>query len=270
MLEKTLSGLDLNNDEIKIYLNLLESGTITAGNLSKKIGMPRATLYDVLKKMTDKGVINRTLKQGVRSFTAAAPEKLDQLFKKRIEDLEGQRNSYQKILPDLIGKMGLSMASPKFQVFEGVEGVQHVLKDMLMYRDCETLAFWPIKAMMEMLTPEFFRYHNKERIKNNLYTRAIWPEDEVVDVRKNPFLGMGKDFKREIRIAPTDVSFTMGYWAYRNKVAFLSSKAESYGFIIESQELVTMLKASFEVVWKISKKLEVDPKYTKPFIDEIK
>jgi sugar-specific transcriptional regulator TrmB len=82
MLEKILSGLDLNNDEIKIYLNLLESGTITAGNLAKKIGMPRATLYDVLKKMTDKGVINRTLKQGVRSFTAAAPEKLDQLFKR--------------------------------------------------------------------------------------------------------------------------------------------------------------------------------------------
>ena len=62
-------------------------------------------------------------------------------------------------------------------------------------------------------------------------------------------------FKREIRIAPANISFAMGYWFYANKVAFLASRKEGFGFIIESEELVEALKAQFEVVWQISKVL---------------
>jgi hypothetical protein len=126
---------------------------------------------------------------------------------------------------------------------------------MLMYSNVETIAFWPIKSMMETLTPEFFRFHNQLRIKNNIYTRAIWPINQTVDIKKYPFMGQGQTHLREIRIAPKSIDFKMGYWVYGNKVAFISSLKENYGFIIESKELVEVLKLQFEVVWDKSKKL---------------
>lgn len=269
MLEKYLESLDIDRDESAIYLELLKAGQSTAGVLAKKLGLARPTLYGILQKLTDKGVVIRTLRHGVRSFTAQSPRHLSQLFDKRIEHLQAQRLGYHALLPELEEQLSELHTSPRFQYFEGIEGVQHVLKDMLMYRDLETLAFWPIKSMVEILSPEFFRWHNKERIRNNLYTRAIWPEKEAVTVKDHPYLGAGEGFRREIRVAPTEIHCTMGYWAYKHKAAFLSSRAESFGFIIESQELVTMLRAQFEVVWAMSAPLKTSPEWTKDFLREV-
>lgn len=269
MLEKILSALELDKEEVKIYFHLLEKGASTAGRLAQKMGMARPTLYDTLQRMHDKEVVVRSLKSGVRTFSAQSPRVLNKLFQQRIEHLQTQQTHFEKLLPSLEKKLGANMLSPKFQYFEGVEGVQSVLKDMLLYRDTDTFAFWPIKSMVDMLSPDFFRWHNKERIKNNLYTRAIWPEREVVQAKTHPYLGDGEAFRREIRVAPTDIHFTLGYWAYANKVAFLSSQAESFGFIIESTELNTMQRAQFDVIWGISKKLVIDPKETAGFIKEL-
>ena len=269
MLEKMLAGLDISGDGVKIYMHILHHGTCTAGELSKKTGMPRATLYGILQKLSDKGIINKTLKYGIRSFSAAPPEKLGQMFQEKIEHLQNQHQAYIKLIPELSKNIGLGSLTPRFQYYEGREGVQHVLKDMLMYHDAETLALWPIKSMMEILSDGFFRGHNKQRIKNNLFTRAIWPAEEAVDIDKFPFLGVGPDFRREIRIAPAHMHFTMGYWIYKNKVAFLSSRAETFGFIIESQEMVDMLRVQFEVIWGMSKQINIDTANTRAFIADI-
>lgn len=140
---------------------------------------------------------------------------------------------------------------------------------MLLYDDIETQAFWPIKAMLDILSPDFFRYLNKERIKNHIYTRAIWPQSQVVDIKKHLYLGAGGEFQREIRIAPEGIDFSMGYWIYKDKAAFISSRKESFGFIIESRELVEMLLAQFEVIWKISKALKMESEDTASFLREL-
>src|SRR5262249_22093479 len=156
-------------------------------------------------------------------------------------DLSREQRIYEELLPSLQKKVPSSFLSPKFQLYEGAEGLQFVLKDMLLYRNIATCAFWPIKAMVDILSPEFFHYHNKQRIRNNIYTRAIWPEHQTVEIKDHPYLGTGEEFRREIRIAPEEIDSSMGYWTYGNKVTFISSRKESFGFIIESRELVEML-----------------------------
>ncbi len=270
MLDKVLQGLDLSDEETRIYVELLESGTVTAGEFSKKAGISRTSLYGILQRLTDKGIVERTLKKGVRSFQAAHPEKIKHLFRKKIEGLENLEKDYDKIFQELLTRANFGTVSPRFKLYEGVEGVQHILNDMLSYRDIETRSYWPIKSMVDILSADFFRYHNKERIRRNLYTKAIWPRSEMVDIKKNPFLGMGPDFKREIRLAPESMNFTMGYWIYHNKIAFLSSRAESFGFIIESPELVNMQSSQHEAIWNMSEPLEIDQIHLQGFIDEMR
>jgi len=269
MLENNLKTLGFKEEEVKIYLILLELGPIAAGKLAKKMGMPRSSLYGFLKNLQDKGLILQSQKFEVKQFSAESPEKVNLLFQQRIEKLQKEQTNFKSIIPELNKlKGGEKFISPKFSLFEGEEGVKHVLKDMLLYSDMETQAFWPIKNMVEILSPDFFRYLNKERIKNKLYTRAIWPEGQLVEIKKHPYLGVGKDFMREIRVAPKQIDFSMGYWIYGNKVAFISSSKESFGFIIESAELVEMLLTQFEVLWKMSKPVAVDPKDTDVFLKE--
>jgi len=76
-------------------------------------------------------------------------------------------------------------------------------------------------------------------------------------MEKYPFMGSGKEFFREIRIAPKNVEFSMGYWIYENKVVFISSRKSNFGFIVESEEFVEMLRSQWQVVWQMSKPLKV-------------
>lgn len=271
MINAILNSLGFSEEEVECYIALLELGSSTAGMLAKKMGVPRPTLYGTLRKLQDKGLLTQSMNEaGIKTFAALEPQKINQLFEQRKEQLDRNQNLFKQALPDLMKKQPSKLLKPNFQLFEGEEGVKHVLKDMLLYSNMETMAFWPIKAMVEILSPDFFRYHNKERIKNNLYTRAIWPQHQLVDIAEHPFLGVGGDFRREIRVAPAEIDFTMGYWIYGNKVAYISSRNESFGFILESAEHVEMLKTQFEMLWKLSEPLKVDGKVTQPFIEELK
>ncbi len=268
MINKLLSKLGLSDEEIKTYLFVLESGEQTAGLMAQRLGFPRPSLYGFLKKLMERGLILESVKNGVKTFTATPAEKINLIFDQQIEELKNNKKQFEEMLPEIVKGSG-KMLSPKFQLFEGRENVQHVIKDALLYRDLETESYWPIKTMVDILGPDFFRYFNKERIKKNIYIRAIWPEKQTVDIKNHPYLGVGEDFLREIRIAPKEINFEMGYWIYGNKVSFVSSRKESFGFIIESAEFAEMMKSQFDNIWKLSKTITVDPKYTMKFLDEI-
>jgi sugar-specific transcriptional regulator TrmB len=253
MIEDMLAKLEVREEEIKTFIFLLENGSQTAGEIARKTGMSRPSLYGFMRKLQSLGLVIESQKNGIKTFTASPKEKVTKLFDEKIKELEEGKRSLEKMYSEII-KTGATV-NPKFQLFEGKEGMKQVLKDMLLYRDIETKSYWPIKSMIEILSEDFFKTLNKERVAQKLRTRAIWPQNQVVDIKKHPYLGTGQKFLREIRVAPKDIAFSMGYWIYGNKVAFISSKKEAFGFIIESKELSEMLSSQFEVIWSISKKI---------------
>ncbi len=269
MLETLLQRLGLEPSEQATYQALLDHGSLQASVLAKRTGANRATQYLFLKRLIEKGFVTQSLKQGLKVFTAEPPEKLLALYDEKIALLQQDQKLFQELLPLLQAKQGEKLITPKFQIFEGADGLKQVLKDMLLYHDMETQAYWPIKKMIEILSPEFFRIHNIERIKRHLYTRAIWPKSEQVDLKTHPYLGVGEEFEREIRLAPPGINFTMGYWIYGNKVAFLSSRKEQYGYIIESAELAEMLLSQFDLMWNASRPLKVNDEDTRAFLESL-
>ena len=269
MIENILKALDFDEDEVKTYLALIEKGPLTVGILAKKLGVVRSSLYGILKRLAEHHLVIESQQSGVKIFTAEEPEKINLLFGQKMAALQKAQSDYVKILPDLKNKRTEKYQAPKFQIFDGAENLKGALKDMLLYHDLETLAFWPQKKMVEVLSGEFFRYHNKERIKNQLSVRAIWPKNQTVEIKQHPYFGSGKSFLREIRIAPAAINFHMGYWIYGNKIVFISSEKESFGFIIQSQEMVQMIKTQFEILWQMSKPFVIKQEDTQNFLNEL-
>jgi HTH-type transcriptional regulator, sugar sensing transcriptional regulator len=269
MLANILAQLGVSEEESNLYSLLLATGPIQAGKLATRAGIPRSSLYGFLDKLAQRRLVNQSLKDGVKVFAAQDPATVIHLFQQQIDLLKTAQDKYKQILPNLLARDSAKLITPRFQMYEGGEGLKNVLQDMLLYSDIETVALWPIKAMVEALTPQFFRYLNKERIKSRLYTRAIWPANQVLNTIDHPYLGSGSGFYREIRVAPKTMRFAMGYWVYADKAAFLSSKRESFGFIIQSQELVDLLRSQFEILWQLSVPLTTNEDSTKEFLDEI-
>lgn len=266
MIENMLENLGLRDEEIKTFLFLLENGAQTAGNLAKKTGLSRPSLYGFMRKLQKLGLVIESQKNGVKTFSASSKEKVSALFEEKIEELQRGKLVIEKAFKEITG--GGSATGPRFQIFEGKAGLTQVMEDMLLYRDLVTKAYWPIKSMVEVLSADYLNKHNKRRIKRNIFIQSIWPEKEKLDTNKYNFLGTGKRYLREVRMAPKDVNYSMGYWSYANKVIFLSSKKESYGFIIESKELVETMSSQFDVMWNISKTIPVNKKAEDEFFKE--
>lgn len=266
MIERMLENLGLKDEEIRIFLFLLENGQYSIGNLAKKIGVSRPSVYGFMRKLQKLGLVIESQKNGVKMFSVSPKERVSSLFGEKIAELEKGRSEIEKAFIE-IPKSGMN-TNPKFQMFEGKEWLGQVMKDMLLYRDIKTKAYWPMRSMVEVLSAEFLRKHNKDRIKRNIYIQAIWSEKQKLDTDKFNFLGTGDKYLREVRIAPKEIDFPMGYWTYANKVIFLSSKKESYGFIIESKELVETMSSQFDVIWGMSKTIPVNKKAQEEFFKD--
>lgn len=262
--------LGLSQDHLRIFLILTEYGDHTILELSKRTKIPRTTLYTLIEPLEKKGFISRSNELGKTFWSAIQPENVRGIFEKEIFAISQAKNAYEDFLPELLKKRSRRTKTPLLRHFSGVEGIRNVLRDMLNYNNIETQAFWPIRLMVEVLGEEFFIEHNIRRIRQNIWTRALWPEEKALNLKRFQFLGEGKEFRREIRIAPKSIDTPMGYWIYSDKVAFLSSRSELFGFIVQSEELKALLLTQFEFIWLHSKRLQVPKEWTEDFIKLVK
>jgi hypothetical protein len=182
--------------------------------------------------------------------------------------LREEKEALDVLLPQL--QKHAASVEPKIRFFSGAEGVKQVLNDIMWYENIETMSMWPIREMVDLLGKEYFEKLNRRRIPRGIFIRAVWPENKRVPFKDYPFLGTGSGHLRDLRIGPKGMSFDMGYWIYADKVAFLSSRKETFGFTIHSKDFAVMLKSQFEVVWNASKPVKQEPQHTDAFLDTIK
>jgi hypothetical protein len=140
---------------------------------------------------------------------------------------------------------------------------------MLWHRNIETLTVWPTNDMAELLGDDFLSDLNRRRIRRGISIKSVWPADEATSLKKYPYLGVGGKHLRERRIAPSGMHWSMSYWQYADKVVFISSHKESFGFVVQSNDMVSLIKTNFEALWRLSKPTEPQPKYTDSFLESV-
>ncbi|MFA5022421.1 MAG: helix-turn-helix domain-containing protein [Patescibacteria group bacterium] len=255
---KLLALFNLKPIEAELFSQLFTSGLMSASQLAKQAGISRTSVYDLLKHLIEVGLVSETLKGGTKAFVAAIPEKIQLLVEEKQKEisaagleLESLKKQYQNQSKSL---------TPKLQLYTGQKELQQMMKDILLYRNIEVMAYWPIKKMIELLGAEFIKDFHQKRQQQNISLKVIWPKAQVPDLKKYPFLLAAQNLKREVRIAPAGVDFTLGYSIYGNTVRFISSSKESFGFLVESQELAEMMKSQFQIIWQAAKSFRQQPR----------
>ena len=269
MLDTTFEKLGLKREHSDVYLALLQGGIMPVGKLAKGLKFPRTTIYGLLDDLAKAGLVLQNEQNNVKLWQAIAPEGIKTIIKERINDLENTRSGFESMLESLKKSQKTDFVSPKFHYYEGADEMQLMFRDVLLYNDLQTEACWPIQDMLKVMGEEFLNEFNKKRVKSNIALRVVWPRDKTVDVAEDVFLAPGKEVLRQTRLAPKEMDFSMGYWAYADKVMFLSSRAENFGFIVESRELRQLIKTQFEILWNVSEELKVDPQLARNFAKEV-
>lgn len=100
---KELQKLGFSQYECKAYINLLKKSPVTGYELSKKSGVPRSMIYEVLGKLLDKGAVYTVPSDPVKYVPLSAEELIKRLRKsfensfdfleKNLKSLENERET---------------------------------------------------------------------------------------------------------------------------------------------------------------------------------
>lgn len=89
----------LTDKEAKVYSTLSRLGPVKASILARELELPRSELYNLLKKLQDKGMVETTLERPMKFVAISFEIVIDQLIRDenmKIEELKAILNSMRK------------------------------------------------------------------------------------------------------------------------------------------------------------------------------
>jgi len=102
------------------------------------------------------------------------------------------------------------------------------------------------------LGPRYLRQWIQRKAKKGIRDKGLRTKKEEL---KEELFSEQKKYLREIRYTPMEILVGASLSIYDQKVAFITSSKESFGFVIESTEFSQMMKNIFNLVWNMSQPL---------------
>lgn len=248
-LKDQLQQLGLSDKEAKIFLACLEMGMATAYQIAGKAKIKRTTAYAVLDQLMEKKLVSYILKKDKKLFTAINPRKIIEIWQGREAEINKQQNLILDMVPYLESIYNKSTRKPKIRFFEGQEGLQNVYDDIVKDKVKVVYFMGTVEYSEELLGKEFLKDWVKRRVKAGI--KGVGIRNKSKEIPDKIYTDK-EDFLRDYRFAPSWVNLPMGVNIFGDKVAIISSKKESFGFVVESQEFALLMKSLFDVLWNIS------------------
>lgn len=131
-LKELLMQIGLTQNEVKCYLSLIEKGSLTIQDLSRKTNINRVNIYQTISGLEAKGCVVYDIKHKYRKkIIPNSPRQLLELVNKKQREFGKIETNLKNILPELLGKFKQKSTIPIVRFFEGIEGVKLALNDTL-------------------------------------------------------------------------------------------------------------------------------------------
>lgn len=247
-IESILRDLDLPPTSSKIYQELLENGEATARLLSDRLRITRPSTYDHLAILKQKGLIIERKIDNKMFFAIDDVRTVKQALNEKISTLTEHEKLFTSMLPELIKQTKTEVPVIKF--FEGTKGLSYIIHDLLYSKGETVYTMWPHEEMMKVIDTETLIRFNEKRIRDKIILHTLWPKSMAV---KGENIWKDKDILIVRKFLPKGMEWTMGYTIYGDRVSFIASHKEVFGFIVYSKEFAALMKLQFSVLWQIAK-----------------
>jgi sugar-specific transcriptional regulator TrmB len=231
-----LKTLGLTESMIKTYLAILKTPSATINKIHEKTGLERRTIYDIINKLIEKGMITYTVEKGKKTYQSVNPNKLLEETKKIKNSLEEFENS----IPDLTDLYKASKQEINAEIFRGKDGFKAIWEDMLNQKENYFIGGgWYIVEKL----PNFWANYNKRRIKAGVkwynllrheYKKQKFPETKLIQAKFLP---------EEFSGSPAVI------FIYGNKVVNVLWGEDFFAFSIESKEIADNYKRYHKYLW---------------------
>lgn len=235
-IQETLKSLGLEDQQIKVYLALLDFGEASATQLSERTGLGRVHMYQITEKLIHQGIISYIIKNKIKYFSAAEPITF-------LKGLQQKEEDFKTILPELNArKKQKTLFETKVEVLRGKEGINTILKTIIADKEDYVMLGGGEQCCnkeFELMTSIFVKRGEKEKLKSRLLERKD----------ANFFIGKHEEYKFIDKNLLSSTTLTI--WG--NKVATFVWTKPYYVILVENKEVARSNLATFNYLWKNAK-----------------
>lgn len=246
-----LERVGLSKNEIKVYKALLDLGSSQAGKIAEKAGIHRRASYDALNRLIEKGLVSFAIKNGVKYFEAANPEKLKDILSEKEQEIKREQAAVTGILPDLMSKYKATKSRLESNIYKGKEGIKTVM-ELILKENKDWLSIGSTGKGPKILTYFLPGWH-KRRLKQKIQLKSLVANTEEGKNRGKEFIKMGL---AQVRVLPKEIQQPQTIFIFGNKVAIvLVSMDQPVAFLIDNKEISNAYREYFNLFWKQSRAL---------------
>lgn len=236
-MEKQLQELGLTNNEIKIYLALIELGSLIAGKISRKTGIHRRTVYDAMERLIEKGLVSYIVKNNRKYFEAVNPQRLLTL-------VEEKKEAIKEILPKLEQQFNFKKEKQETLFFKGKLGVKSAFEDQI--EESKEILIYGASPLAYKILRFYFPHYDRRRIEKKIKVKLIFDSSSRDKIKKIPLA--------EIRYLPKDYASPTATNIYGNKVMIVLWSEDPIAILIHQKEIADSYRKYFNILWNAAKK----------------
>ncbi len=241
-----LRKIGLTDNEIKIYIDLLKSGSSTPYEISKRTGIYRVHVYDKVEQLMSKGMVTQIYKGAKKFFQATHPSKIKQYFEDKKKELDIQEEEISLILPELEAMTNLPKEDTFVEVFKGNEGLKYFLKDIIKTGKEVLITGIDDRNYQETL-PIFMKQYFRD-LKN----KGI--REKIITLKRKGIFLFDKELAptTEYRFLEATQFNPTNTFVYGNKVVIVTWGSPVTAVMIKNNAIAETYRNNFEHLWKIA------------------
>ncbi len=224
-----LKDSGLTDNEVKVYLALVNNGANLAGRISRLTGLHRRTVYDITEMLIQKGLIGYMLKNNRRIFSATNPNKL-------LENLQEKEALLLPIVHELKQKLDEKKEKEETLFYKGKQALKNIFEDQLNSKEILILG---ANSQAYNTLQFYFKWYDQKRKKNKIKTRIITHDKKI---KRIPLA--------EIRYIEEKYANPLAINIYKDKVAIILWAKEPIAILIKNKDIADSYKLYFELMWK--------------------
>ncbi|USN45057.1 MAG: hypothetical protein H6502_03265 [Candidatus Woesearchaeota archaeon] len=251
MFESVLKEIGLTNAEIKIYLALLQKGPLTKTPLVNESKISGSKVYEVIEKLTTKGLISSTSKNNVKQFDAAAPSKIIDYLHRKKESIQRVEEEVNDLLPQLTKIKETKYLQPDINTFFGWEGLSTVFLEELaaVQKKTEVFIIGASRGKDQKKMELFFSKYGRLAAEKGLHIKILFNIHDkayVAKIEEN----IGKKYDKRFLFEDTPTEITV----IKNTTFITIHHTEPTVIRIRNNETADSFKQYFASLWQIAKK----------------
>ncbi len=238
-------ALGLNKKEYLVYKTLLQLGATSIREVAEKTQINRGTTHEILRQLKNKGLVSFQLKGKRKHYLAEPAEKLNSLLQQKHQFLNQTEKFLKNELIPQLKDQSFIPEKPVVQYYEGDEGIEKVLKDVLaIMKKTKPKEYFVFSArLLRKYLYRFFPAYTKQRIKHKIRVKviALGKGGEEAALAQRKWLSSRND---------TGSSYII---IYANKLSLISLTKDElpYAVVIREESISQTMKLIFNHLWRM-------------------